>query len=107
MSRTELCNENYQNCEILQRQKRALLDSLRAPTRTANFKKITKTAKFCKDVRGRRRELRKLEKNCDILQRQKRALLDSLRAPTRTANFTKITKITIIAKFCKDRRGPY
>ena len=33
MSRIELCNENYEKCEILQRQKRALPDSLSTTSR--------------------------------------------------------------------------
>ena len=52
----ERCNGNYENCKMLQRQKKALLDSPRALRRTSNFTKIMKimkTAKFCTDVRGR------------------------------------------------------
>ena len=71
--------------------RRALLASLRAPTRTANFTKITN----CHILQRCNKNYKNYE-NCKSLQRQNRALLDLLRALMTTANFTKTVK------FCRD-----
>jgi len=48
MSRIELCYKNYENCENSQRYQEWLTKSQRDPMRTANFTRITRTAKIPK-----------------------------------------------------------